>query len=323
MARVRPVDPAAYDAYLQGEENLDWKKESTEKAIIYFQQAIAKDPNLALAYVGLADAHIYEVDNGFEDPSEGYPKVEEATNKALAIDSRLGEAHRTLAAVKEHRWDWAGAEREYQLAIQFNPGSARAHHFYGTLLSPLGRQNEAIAELRRAVELDPSGLFYRVVLADVYYTARQYENAVKEYEKTIALDPNFSPAHQGLGTTLVQMGRRTEAIAEFERAQATSPDAGAVDAWLAYAHASAGKKTEALDILQRMKESSKSRFVPPIQFALVYTGLGEKEQAFRWLETAFAKRDTHLESLNVDPIWDPLRSDPRFQNLVRRVGLVR
>ena len=324
MARSRPVDPAAYDAYLQGYHYL-WneaeRRSGPETAIGYFHQAIAKDPNLAMAYVGLADAHILLVDNGFEDPNQGYPKVEEATSKALEIDPRLGEAHRTMGAVKEHRWDWAGAEREYRLAIQFNPGSALTHHWYASFLSALGRHDEAIAEARRAVELGPLEPYFRVILAAVLSTAHQYESAVNELEKVMALDNQILHAYLVLGETLLQMGRTTEAIAEFEKAQAISPDAGAFDASLSYAYARAGNKTEAIKILKRMQAASATRYVAPTDFATVYAGIGEKKEAFRWLETAFVQRDAHLEGLKMDPEWDPLRSDPRFQNLLHRVGL--
>lgn len=322
LARSRPVDPAAYDAYLQGFHYVwSWQKSGPETAIGYFQQAIAKDPNLAMAYVGLADSHIILVDNGFEDPKQGYAKAEEATNRALEIDPRLGDAHRTLGAVNEYRWNWAGAEREYQLSIQSNPGSVRAHYWYAILLSALGRQSEAVAEARRAVALDPLDLYNRVILGDAFYKARQYENAVNELEKTIALQPDLSPAYSILTKTLLQTGRSTEAISECEKGQASSPDAGAFDPLLSYAYARAGRKTEAVKILQRMHAASAIRYMPPTDFAWVYTGLGDKEQAFHWLETALAQRDTNLERFKVDPIWDPLRSDARFADLVRRVGL--
>ena len=322
LARSRPVDPAAYDAYLLGFHYAwSWQKSGPETAIGYFHQAIAKDPNLAIAYVGIADSHIILVDNGFEDPLQGYAKAEEATNRALEIDPHLGDAHRTSGAVNEYRWNWIGAEREYQLSIQANPGNARAHHWYAILLSALGRPSEAVAEARRAVELDPLGLYNRAILADVFYKARQYENAANELEKTIASEPDLAPAYSFLAKTLLQTGRSAEAISECKKGEASSPDAGAFDALLSYAYARAGRKTEAVEILQRMHGTFATRYVPPTDFAWVYTGLGDKEQAFHWLETAFAQRDTHLEHIKVDPIWDPLRSDPRFTDLVRRVGL--
>jgi TolB-like protein/DNA-binding winged helix-turn-helix (wHTH) protein/Flp pilus assembly protein TadD len=324
LARARPVDPAAYDLYLQGFNYLwthGFYERGARHSIEYFQQAIAKDPNLALAYIGVADAHILLVDNGFEDSNLGYAKIEEVTNKALTLDARLGEAHRAMGAVKEYQRDWTGAKEEFELAIKIIPGNARSHHWFAIRLANMGRHEESITEARRALELDPLDNYYRVVLGEVCYLARSYETAEAELQKTVALDPTELPAQVVLSMVLLQMGRRDEAIAQIEKAQAITPDKDSLDGDAGYIYGLSGQKDKAIQLVRRMRARSSSGFVPPTRLALVYCGLGDKEEALHWLEIAFAQRDTHLDGLKIDPQWDPLRSDPRFQDLVKRAGL--
>jgi TolB-like protein/DNA-binding winged helix-turn-helix (wHTH) protein/tetratricopeptide (TPR) repeat protein len=321
LTRARPVDPEAYDLYLQGFNFLwthGWYEQGPKQSTEYFQQAIAKDPGLSPAYVGIADAHILLVDNGFEDPNVGYPIIEQATDKALSLDASLGEAHRAMGAVKEYQRDWLGAQKEFELAIKLIPGSARSHHWYAIRLANMGRHEESIAEARRAVELDPLENYYRVILGRMYYFARRYESAEAEVRKEIAVDASILPAHIVLADILVKMGRNDEAIVEIEKAQAITPDS--IDPDRACIYALSGHQDKAIKLVQSMRSRSRSHFVPPTDFARVYSSLGDKEEALRWLEVAFVQRDTHLDGLKINPQWDPLRADPRFQDLLKRAG---
>jgi TolB-like protein/DNA-binding winged helix-turn-helix (wHTH) protein len=321
LTRARPVDPEAFDLYLQGFNFLwtrGWYEQGTKQSIAYFQRAIAKDPNLSLAYVGIADAHILMVDNGYEDPNLGYPIIQQVTEKALSLDAGLGEAHRTMGAVKEYQRDWVGAQREFELAIKLIPGSARSHHWYAIRLANMGRQEESIAEARRAVELDPLENYYRVILSEMFYLARRYQSAEAEVRKEIAVDASILPAHIVLAHILVSMGRNEEALVEIEKAKAITPDP--IEPDRACIYALAGHQDMAIRLVHNLLDRSRSQFVPPTDFARVYSSLGDKEEAFRWLEIAFTQRDTHLDGLKANPQWDPLRTDPRFQDLLKRAG---
>jgi TolB-like protein/DNA-binding winged helix-turn-helix (wHTH) protein/Tfp pilus assembly protein PilF len=324
LARARPVDPAAYDLYLQG-FNFLWNQGPFEngptKGLKFFEQAIAKDSSLTMAYVGIADAHILLVDNGFEEPVSGYAKVSEAANQALKLDSNSGEVHRVLGAVREYERDWAGSKTEYELATKLQPGSPRVHHWYALRLANMGLADQSIAEARRAVEIDPAGNFYRVILAETYSTARRYENAITELHNVLDTEPHDFSAHSELANVLLLAGRSAEAMASIEEAREDTPDKESMDVYLGRAYALAGKRDQALGVLQKMKKDSGSRFVRPTEFAQVYCALGDKGQTFEWLETAFRQRDTALEGLKVDPEWDALRSDPHYQDLLKRLGL--
>ncbi len=313
----------AYQLYLKG--RYYWNKRTEEglkKGAEYFQQAIEKDPGYALAYTGLADC--YSILGAYEvlPPKEAYPKAKAAAAKALEIDATLAEPHASLGWVYHfYEWNWSGAESEFQLAIRLNPSYATAHHWYGFCLNTMGRFDEALAEIKRAQELDPLSLVISSNVAFSFYLARQYDRAIEQFRKTLEMDPNFAYAHYRLGRTYMQKAMFGEAIVELQKAVALAGGSPFRVASLGQAYALSGKRGEALKILDELKELSKQRQVYPAVIAEIYVGLGEKDQAFAWLEKAYAERSGQLRHLKVEPAYDRLRSDPRFQDLLRRVGL--
>jgi len=249
------------------------------------------------------------------------PKAKAAAEKALQIDETLGEAHASLANVKErYDWDLAGAEREYKRAIELNPNYATAHQWYGLNLAVMERYPEAIAEIKQAQELDPLSLIINMNAGWFLYFARQYDEAIEQCQKTLELDPNFAGTHWMLGQAYRQKRMYQEAIAEFQKAIGLSEGDPIRRAVLGHAYAVAGKRGEAEKIISELKELSKQRYFPPYFIALIYVGLDDKDHAFEWLEKAFAERSAGLIYLKVEPMFDPVRSDPRFHDLLRRVG---
>jgi serine/threonine protein kinase/Tfp pilus assembly protein PilF len=315
LAKRYTENVEAYQDYLEGRYQWDKKtEEGFKKGVEYFQQAIAKDPTYALAYAGLADCYTGLAGFGFVPAKEGYPKALEEALKALEIDDKLAEAHASLAFIKSnYDWDWSGAEQEFKRAIELNPGSATAHHFYGLALAYMGgRFEEAIDESKRAVELDPLSLIINADLGHVFYEARKYELAIEQERKTLEMDPNFNPAHHWLGLAYLQKSMDKEGIAEFEK---EFP-------FLGYAYAVAGRRAEAQQVLDKLNELSKQKYVPAMSMARIYVGLGEKDKAFEWLEKAYLDGSIGGGTgIAVDPIFDPLRSDPRFMDILRRMNL--
>jgi serine/threonine protein kinase/TolB-like protein/Tfp pilus assembly protein PilF len=324
LAKRGTQNPEAYEAYLKG--RFWWNKRTEEgfaKATEFFQQAIEKDPTYALAYAGLADAYSMPANWGLVAPGEASPKAKAAALKALEIDDTLAEAHTSLGLIADNsEWDWLSAEREFKRAIELNPGYATAHQWYSESLRARGRTDEALAEIKRAQELDPLSLVINMVAGLTFVHARQYDDAIEQYRKTIELDPNWFAAHLELGLAYALKGAYPEAIVECEKALMLAPDN--VDALesLGYVYAVAGRRADALRVLDRLNELSQRKYVPPFSRALVYTGLGDKDQAIEWLEKAYEERSPYLLYMSfAHPVWDPLRSDPRFQELVRRMGL--
>jgi serine/threonine protein kinase/tetratricopeptide (TPR) repeat protein len=315
LAKRYTENVEAYQDYLKGRYSWDKKtEEGFKKGIEYFQQAIAIDPTYALAYAGVADCYTGLAGFGFVPAKEGYPRALEAALKALEIDDNLAEAHASLAFTKSnYDWDWSAAEREFKRAIELNPGSATAHHFYGLALAYMGgRFEEAIDESKRALDLDPLSLIINADLGHVFYEARKYDQAIEQERKTLEMDPNFSPARHWLGLAYLQKSMYKEGIAEFEMEFSS----------LGYAYAVAGRRTEAQQVLDKLNQLSKQKYVPAVSMARIYVGLGEKDQAFEWLEKAY--QDGSIgggTGIAVDPIFDPLRSDPRFADLLRRMNL--
>jgi serine/threonine-protein kinase len=316
----------AYQLYLRG--RFYWAKrteEGMQKSLEYFQQAIERDPNFALAYSGLADAYdlLGASDaSGGMPANEAMPKAKAAALKALEIDDTLAEAHVSLAHIKYYYdRDWATAEREYKRAIELNPNYPIAHQWYAVYLMSAGRFDEALAQNRRAQELDPLSLPINMTLGWVLLNARQYDQSVEQLRKTLEMDPNFMLAHHRLGLVYEQKGKYDEAIAEFRQVLNLSAGKPLGITALAHAYALSGKRAEAQRTLAELQEISKRRYVSPASIALIYAALGDKDQAFTWLEKADKERDPNLARLTVDPRFDSLRSDPRFADLVRRVGL--
>ena len=319
------ANPEAYQLYLHG--RFWWNKRSEEgfnKGIEYFQQAIAKDPSYALAYTGLADSYSGRADYGFVPPNEAFPKAKEAALKALEIDDTLAEAHASLALIKTaYDWDWPGAERESQRAIELNPSYSSAHYWFGMALIITGRLEQANAELKRALELDPLSLIANRTLGEALFVARQYDQAIEQQRKTLELDPNFIRAHLDVGVAYLQESKYNEGIAEFEKELAISPSYTEALSWLGYAYAVAGRRAEAQKVLHQLTEFGKERFVPAPRIARIYAGLGERDKAIEWLEKGYRERSTGgaFANIKVDPAYDPLRSDPRFADLLRRMNL--
>jgi TolB-like protein/Tfp pilus assembly protein PilF len=311
----------AYQLYLKG--RFFWNKrtgQNLNKAADYFNQAIAADPKYALAYVGLADAYVLMPFYGAGTPQDCYPKAKAAAKKALELDDTLTEAHTSLAYVLHVcDLDFDGSTREFQRAIELNPNYATAHHWYGLeLLVSLGRFDEAIREVKRALELDPLSLPINGGLGRTYYFARRYDEAIEQLRKTSEIDPGFYYAHWNLGSALAAKGAIGAAIGEYQKARALDDDPFVLGL-LGHAYASSGNKMEAEKILDELKELSKERYVSAYSFALVYLGLGNKEEALRWLEKSYQDRTGNdLVYFRVEPLLDPLRGDPRFEELVRK-----
>ena len=324
LAHAPPVNQEAYEAYLKGLYYSNrLTQEGQTKGIEYFQRAIGLDPNYALAYAQLADCY----DRlggylGFLSPRDSLPHAKAAAIKALKIDDTLAQAHYSLAETKlEYEWDWSGAEREYKRAIELNPNYAPAHQGYGTYLEALGRFDEAIAERKRAQELDPLSAFRTADVGYPFYWAGQYDQAIEHYRRALELDPNFFWGYLWIGEAYVEKGMHEEAITEIRKAVALSAGNARVLATLGYAYAVSGRRREALEALNELKVRSQQSYVSPYFIALIYAGLGENDRTLDWLEKAYQERHPYLAFLKVEPVFRNLRSDPRFQDLVRRVGL--
>jgi eukaryotic-like serine/threonine-protein kinase len=315
----------AYQDYLKG--RYWWNKRSEEafnKGIEYFQQAIAKDPTYALAYSGLADCYSLLTGYEFVAPKEAYPRAKEAALKAVELDDTLAEAHVSLGHIRAfYEWEWLGAEREFQRAIALNPDYAIAHLWYGFALARTGSSEEFIAEEKRALELDPLSLPISASLGVAFYCARQYDQAIEQERKTLDLDANFVMAQWFLGLAYVQKSMYKEGIAEFEKMLVTSPGSPMALSGLGYVYAVAGNRAEAQNVLDQLNEISKQKYVSAKRVARIHAGLGEKDKAFEWLEKGYEERSTGTghASIKLDPAFDPLRSDPRFADLLRRMNL--
>ncbi len=310
----------AYQLYLKG--RYYWNKQTEVgliKAIENFKQAIEKDPSYALAFSGLGDSY-WSLEDLYLPPREVMPKAKEAAKKALELDETLAEAHTSLAFVNMwYEWDWSGAEREFKRAIDLNPAYATAHQQYGWYFAMRGRHEETVAEFKRALELDPLSAYITTDSNIPFYVTHQYDRAIEQCRKAINLDPNFYLAHYALGFNYTHKGKFPEAIAEFQKARLLEDKPWQV-AGLGYGYAVAGNRSEAMKVLEELKELSKRRHVSPAEIAKIYAGLGEKDQAFEWLQQAYEARSMWLVMLKVEPLWDSLRSEPRFADLLRRVG---
>ncbi len=325
MAKSYTANPEAYQDYLKG--RYWWNKRNEDgfnKGREYFQQAIDRDPTYALAYSGLADCYSLLAEYGYVSPKESYPRAREAAQKALEVDETLAEGHASLAWVKTfYDWDRSGGEKEFQRAIELNPGYATAHFWHSLALGSMGRSEEAIAEQKRALELDPLSLIINRVLALDFYNARHYDQAIEQEKLTLEMDPNFAFVHMQLGQSYLQKSMYKEGIAEMEKELVVSPRHPYALSGLGYAYALAGKRADAQKMLDQLNAISEQKYVPAISRVGVYVGLAEKEKAFEWLEKAYEDRSigNSFSTIKMDPIYDPLRSDPRFAALLRRMNL--
>jgi len=320
---ARPTENTeAHQLYLKG--RFFWNKRTgsdLKKSIDYFQQAIAADPNYALAYAGVADGYVWLPGYSVGTPRDCYPKAAAAAKKALELDSTLAEAHTSLAlAIWFYDFDSSQAIREFERAIELNPNYAIAHQQYGnTTLPASGRFDDAIAEGKRAIELDPVSLVINKDLGDDYNYARRYDEAIAQLHKTLEMDPGFYLAHLVLGQALDAKGAHDAAIVECQKARALNDDP-AVLGVLGRSYGLSGKKMEAEKILNQLKKLSQERYVAAYSFGLVCLGLGDKEEALRWLEQSYQDRaGSDIGYIRVDPLLDPLRGDPRFEALAEKI----
>lgn len=324
LTKKYTANTEAYQAYLRG--RFFWSKltpDGLQKSLDFYSRAIEIDPGYALAYAGLADSYNLLGSYGFWSLKDSHPKARAAAEKALALDDRLAEAHTSLAAVlADYYWDWSAADKHFKLSLDLNPNYPLAHSWYSQQLSRMGRLDESVAEARRAQELDPLSSSADAHVGLALYRARRFNEAAAELQKALEFNPKALAAHIFLGFVQVQQGKYEEAIAEFKTVVELSERNPSLLALLGYAYASAGKDDEARAILKEFDSGAVKRPASQIETAMIYIALGDRDRAFEWLEKAYEERAWQLGFLNVEPIFDPLREDPRFTDLVRRVNLV-
>jgi len=320
MSKKPTANPEAYELYLKG--RFFWNKRTSidlPKSVDYYNQAIAKDPNYALAYAGLADAYVLYPDYGVGAPAEFYPKAKETAAKAINLESTLGEPHAALGLVYTNfDRDFPKAVAEFERAIQLNPNYATAHQWFNTPLMALEQWDRAIAESKKAIELDPLSLIVNADLVFVYINARRFDDALAQSRKTLEMDPNFHVVRGYLAEALQFKGKLAEALPEFHAAAAAT-DEPFSHALLGQACARAGSRDEAQQILARLEERSRTRFVTGWSIAVIRLSLGDKDGALVALETAIEQHAPEVLSIKSDPLFDDLHGDPRFEALVQKI----
>jgi eukaryotic-like serine/threonine-protein kinase len=321
LAKRYTENPEAYQLYLQGLFYWNkWTESGFRKAIDYFNQAVQRDPNYALAYAGLAEAYNFLGDSGYVDSKQVWPNAKSASMQALKADDSLAEAHIALALVREsYDWDWPGAETEFKRAIQLDPNSATAHHWYGEFLTRMGRFEESRQELKKAQDLDPLSLLINTSMGRELYYSRQYETAAQQLKKALDMDPNFVPAQQATEAAYAQAGMYKEAIAQRQRVLTLSgnPDLAAA---IGEDYRKSGYTGVLQGWLEGLSEVSRRGYVSPYNLAQIHARLGEKEQALALLEQAYTARDSKLSYVKVDPVFDEMRSDGRFQQVLKELS---
>ena len=326
LAKSSATNPEAYQLYLKGRYLANQGTgEGYKKGIEYFQQAIDKDPGYALAYAGLADSY-----TGFGDawmylpPSEILPKARAAAMKALELDVTLAEAHSALGYVEFNDWDWPSAEREFKRAIELNPNSAISHQRYAEGLFTRARFDESMAEMERVKELDPSSPQALGQVGQVCLLAQRYDDAIADYQKALDLHPQTAWIRSQLAMAYGMKGMYREALAEYDKIPEQDKAVAVENQWVAdnlgWLYAVSGRRGDALKIAKEFKELG-SRYVDPYQLATIYAGLGDKDQAFRLLKKGYEEHAPGMVYLAVDPFWYEMRSDPRYADLLRRIGL--
>jgi serine/threonine protein kinase/Tfp pilus assembly protein PilF len=323
LTRRHTEDPEAYRVYLKGRHHWNrWTEEGFYKAIEYFQQAIDKDPAYALAYAGLADCYVLLGWNSYLPPKDAFPKGKAAALTALQFDPNLSEAHTPLAAVLWlHDWQWQEAQKEFKRSLELNPSYPTANHWYAEYVMTMGRQVEAIAQMRNSQTLDPLSLIINVAIGWANYMARRYDEAREQLLQTIELDPNYPVTYWILGLLYSATGRYELSITEGEKGVNLSGGSPLMRAALAYSYGKAGRTKEALQILDDLTKLAERKYVAPHFFAGIHSGLGENDRALEYLEKSYEEHSHWLIYLHIDPSMDDSRNDPRFQDLLRRVGL--
>ena len=323
LTAARPVDPEAHELYLKG--RFFWNKRDQSgfaKAVDYFQQAIAKDPNYGPAYAGLADA--YALSGGFNlvPVTEAMPKAKAAAERALQLDPNLAEAHASLGLIAPFlNWNWAEAQEHYERAIELNPNYATAHHWYAEgYLIPMGRVDDALLQIRKAQELDPLSAVIATDMGKELYFARRYDEAIVELRRALEVDPNFVSAHNWISDSFLEKENFSEAIAELEKTKPFREERVYIRQ-TAYLHARMGRQAQAKAELEKSLQLSRGKPVSSGAVALTYAAFGDKDHAFLWLEKAYAENSSFMTSLKFWTAFDSLRTDPRFLELLRRVGL--
>ena len=323
LATPHTQNAEAYELYLKG--RFYWKKRTEEglnKGLAYFEQARQKDPNYGLAYAGLADSYNMLGWWEFVPPREAAPKAKEAALKALELDPLLPEAHASLAFVKfDYEWDWAGAEEEFKEAFRLNPSYETAYRWYGGLLAATGRHDQAIAAAKRAQELDPTSLLNSADVGWELYLARRYDEAVDQLRKTVEMDANHFPTHNWLALAYVAKSMHQQAIEEAQKSAILSNNSTPAMAALAISYAASGNTKDATSILRTLDAALKSRYISNSEVAAIFASLNDTEQAFKSLQKAYEDHDYRLPFLNADTRFDRLHSDPRYPDLLRRIGL--
>jgi TolB-like protein/Tfp pilus assembly protein PilF len=318
---ARPVDPLAYEAYIKG--RFFWNQRTDEglrKSVGYFEEALSRDPEYALAHAGLASAYTVLGFNSPLAPHDSYPKARRAALRALELDPSLGEAHTALGAIK-HKYDldWGGAEASYRKALELDPGYATAHQWYAIYLMSRAQFDEALEELRKAQELDPLSLIIRVDRGWVLYAARRYEEAIAELRQAFEMNPRF-PGSYFLVLAYAKNRMYDEALAELNRVTGLQGESPVYASLRGYVHALAGRRAEALKVLGELNRSAKENPSMPYQFALLHAALGDEAQAVGRLEQIQRERSSWQPFLSVEPELDGLRAAPRFQALLREIG---
>jgi len=293
-----------------------------QKAIGYFQEAVEKDQDYALAYDGIADCWVALGWYGYLSPSQTFPHAREAVNRALSLDDSLAEAHTSLAFVSVYYdRDWQKADREFRRALELNPNYANGHHWYAEYLSLVGRHQQAIAESERARELDPLSTIINTWVGSRYFFARQYDKAIEQYRNAVEMDPAFVPVRLVLGQAYEEKGMSQEAVAELQRAVQLSGGSPVYQAALAHAYGVAGRRADAQRLLAGLEKASQERYVSPVDLALAHLGLGETGVCLDLLKQAVEEHSPRAAFLGIEPRFDRLRSDTRFQQLMVKIGL--
>ncbi len=312
----------AYEHYLRGRQLLyDRSERALRGAEREFRGALEEDPKFARAHSGLADCLYLLGDYGYMQPALAYSKAKEAATQALVMDPNLAEAHSSIAKLLQGNYDWTRAEREYRLAISLNPNYATAHHWYATLLSAVGRLEEAVAEIEKALEADPLSPIIVTVMGTYCYRVGRKEDALQFWEKALKLDPGFAILYVRLATYFIENGSTEEALVNLKKALALSPTDLEIRALLGYVYAVSGKREEASKVLIELKELSRKKYVPSAAFALLYEGLSDMDESFRYAEAAIEDHSMDVAFLRYSFVWRKVRSDPRFDGVLRKANL--